>query len=77
MSSNTCSCFGFVSVFVIVISTKCADGWGWFVNDLEGSNGGGGGGGGGGGCKNYRWNRLNEGRTGGRRLQRWDKIVKW
>ena len=57
MSSSTWSCFGFVSVFVIVISPKCVDSWDWFVDDLEGSNGGGRGGV---GCKNCGLNELNE-----------------
>ena len=62
MSSDTCSCFSFVYVFVIVISPKCVDGWDWFVDDLEGSNGGGEGVG---DCKNCGWNELNEVGGGG------------
>ena len=58
MFSDTCSCYGFVFDFVIVISPKCVDGWYWFVDNIEGSNGGGGGRG---GCKNRGWNELNEG----------------
>ena len=63
MSSNTSSCFGFASVFVIVISLKCIDGWDWIADDLRGSNDVGGGRG---GCKNCDWNELNEGGGGGR-----------
>ena len=62
MSSNPCSCFGFVSVFIIVISPKCVDAWDWFADELEVSNGAGGGRG---GCKNCGWNELNEGGGGG------------
>ena len=36
--------------------------WGWFVDDLEGSNDGGGGGD---GCKNCDWIELNEDGGGG------------
>ena len=66
MSSSTCSFWGFIFVFVSVISPKCVDGWVWVADDLSlglGSRSGDKGdeGSGGGGGKLKCWNELNEG----------------